>query len=123
MTDSPPPVPATETDVRGEDWYARDLTGQAFARVAFVDVDLTEALGQGTQFTDCSFRACELNAARFTDAAFVNCAFTNCTFFDARLTGCKLVGSAFVRCTLDLLRVERVDWSFVGLAGADLRRA
>ena len=38
-------------------------------------------------------------------------------------TDCKLVGSRFERCTFDLLAVRGGDWSFTGLASADLTRA
>ena len=38
-------------------------------------------------------------------------------------TDCKLVGSRFDRCRFDGLTVDGGDWSFTGLAGADLRRA
>jgi uncharacterized protein YjbI with pentapeptide repeats len=68
------------------------------------------------------FRNVRFNASEHRGAAFINCVFERCNFFDARLTECKLVGSVFESCAFDQLRVEGGDWSFVGLAGADLRR-
>ena len=41
----------------------------------------------------------------------------------ATMARCKLVGSTFDTCRFDSLTVEGGDWSFVGLAEADLRRA
>ncbi|MEV6963854.1 pentapeptide repeat-containing protein [Hamadaea sp. NPDC051192] len=116
---APPP---TESTLRGLDWYGEDLTGQTHTRVAFVEVDLTEAIGQNATFTECTFRGVKFNASVHTDAAFINCTFTQCGFFDVSFTGCKLVGSMFDGCAYDLMTVTGGDWSFVGLPGADLRR-
>lgn len=117
------PAPATDTEVRNADWDGQDLARQQHSRVAFVDVDLTDTASHGAVFSECTFRDCRLNASRHTDTAFVNCTFVRCSFFDAHFDGCKLVGSMFDRCTFGPLHVERGDWSFVGLPGADLRRA
>lgn len=115
--------PPTNTTVRSEDWYGQDVSGQTHTRVAFVDVDLTEATNQGATFAECTFRGVRFNVSRHADAAFLNCTFTRCVFFDATFTNCKLVGSMFDRCTHGLMKVTGGDWSFVGLPGADLRTA
>ena len=114
---------ATETEVRGADWYGEDLSGQEHTRVAFSGVDLSETTDDGAVFTECTFRDCRFNLSRHTEAAFLNCTFTGCSFFQAEFTDCKVTGSTFERCTFDLMAVVRGDWSFVGLPGADLRRA
>jgi fluoroquinolone resistance protein len=114
------PPPGTVSSVRSEDWDARDISAERQERVAFLDVDLTEAVNGGAVFTECTFTSCEFNASRHTDAAFLNCTFTRCTFFDAAFIRCKLVGSMFDRCTFRLTTIEGGDWSFVGLPGADL---
>ena len=41
----------------------------------------------------------------------------------ATFTGCKFVGSFFDAGSVERLTVVEGDWSFVGLPGADLRRA
>lgn len=116
-------APETDATVAGADWYGRDISGQQHARVAFVDLDLTEVENRGAAFTGCTFRRARFNVSAHTDAAFVNCTFTSCDFFSARFTDCKFVGSTFDRCTFDMLRVEGGNWSHVGLPGADLRTA
>ncbi|MDF1506106.1 pentapeptide repeat-containing protein [Roseisolibacter sp. H3M3-2] len=113
----------TRETIEGAEWDGRDLSGAQHAGVDFVDVDLTESTGRGAAFTECTFRRVRFNCSAHTDAAFVNCRFVQCDFFDARLTECKLVGSVFERCTFDLLQVAGGNWSHVGLARADLRRA
>ncbi len=115
--------PATESEVRHEDWGGRTLTQETFRRVAFVEVDLSEVVTDGAVFEECSFRGVRFNVSEHRSSAFLNCTFTRCTFFDATFTGCKLVGSVFSDCSLDLLRVEGGDWSFIGLSGADLGSA
>jgi uncharacterized protein YjbI with pentapeptide repeats len=115
--------PGTETEVRGADWYGDDLSGQEHTRVAFSGVDLSESTDDGAVFTECTFRDCKFNLSRHTEAAFLNCTFTGCSFFQAEFTDCKVTGSTFERCSFDLMSVVRGDWSFVGLAGADLGRA
>ena len=117
------PAPPTTTTVRGEDWYARDLSGQEFHNVEFVDLDLTEAFGVGAVFEECVFRNAKLNASVHTDAAFINCTFHRSNFFDVRFERCKLIGSKFDGCSWDIAKVEGGNWSFVGLPGADLRSA
>ena len=116
-------APETTSTLTGADWTGQDLSGQTHARVLFVDLDLTEVQNTGAVFTECTFRRARFNVSVHTDAAFVNCTFRSCTFFDVRLTECKLVGSTFDRCTFELTRVAGGNWSFVGLSGADLRRA
>jgi uncharacterized protein YjbI with pentapeptide repeats len=116
-------APPTDRTVAGADWTDRALAGETHERVAFVDLDLTEARCRGMTFTECTFRRARFNCSSHADGAFLNCAFVNCSFFDARLTDCKLVGSAFDRCTYDLMQVSGGNWSHVALPGADLSRA
>jgi uncharacterized protein YjbI with pentapeptide repeats len=116
-------APPTETAVAGAAWQEREVVGESHTRVAFVDLDLTEAQVRGTVFTECTFSRARFNCSTHTDVAFLNCTFTNCDFFETRFTECKLVGSMFDRCTYDLMRVDGGNWSHVGLPGADLRRA
>ena len=118
-----PPVPDKELVVRGEDWYGRDLSGQRFARHTFYDSDWTEVVNDGGIFDECTFSGIKFNASRHTHAAFTNCTFKGCTFFDTRFEQCKTVGSLFQRCTFNVFAVAGGDWSFVGLPGADLRKA
>jgi fluoroquinolone resistance protein len=114
---------ATETEIRDADWDGEDLSGQRHERVAFSAVDMTEVTDHGAAFSECTFRDCRFNSSAHVDAAFVNCIFTLCTFFDAKFTRCKLVGTVFDGCTFELLEALEGDWSFVGLAHADLRGA
>jgi uncharacterized protein YjbI with pentapeptide repeats len=116
-------MPSTTTVLRGEDWYARDLSGQEFRHVEFLDLDLTEAFGVGAVFEECVFRNAKLNASVHTEAAFVNCTFHRSNLFDVRFERCKLIGSRFDGCAWDITRVEGGNWSFVGLPGADLHSA
>jgi fluoroquinolone resistance protein len=116
-------APLTTSTVRGEDWYARELTGETFEQVAFVDVDMTEVRTTGAVFDACTFRNVKLNASVHVDTAFSNCTFNGVTFFDTRLERCKLIGSVFDRCSFEIMRVEGGNWSFVELATADLRSA
>ena len=111
-------VGASGSDVRGESWDGRDLSGQTYTGIVFADVDMTEVSDTGAVFTECTFREVQLNASSHVNAAFVNCTFTGCSFFDARLTGCKLVGSMFQRCALTMLEVSGGDWSLVEPARA-----
>lgn len=113
--------PATDTEIRDDDWECSDLSGQSYSRVAFAGVDLIESTSDGALFSECEFRNCRFNASAHTSTAFLNCTFINCSFFDASFARCKLVGSVFDRCTFGLLKVISGDWSFVSLAGADLR--
>lgn len=115
-------VPRTDSEIRDAEWSDADLSG-SYERVAFVDMDLTELINEGGSFTGCTFTGTRFNVSRHTDAAFVNCAFSNCSFFEAAFTNCKLVGSAFASCTFGLLTIDGGDWSFAGMAGADLRRS
>jgi fluoroquinolone resistance protein len=112
----------TDSEVRDEDWYAREIRGEQHDQVAFVDVDMTEVCTESTVFDGCTFRGVRFNASTHTDSAFLNCTFRSCTFFDTTFTRCKVVGSTFDRCTFSSLAVVGGDWSFAGLAGADLRK-
>lgn len=117
------PNPSTDSKITGEDWDGRELGAIEHSRVAFIDVDLTEATTAGAVLTECSFRGVRFNASRHTSSAFINCSFHRCTFFDSSFTDCKLMGSTFERCDLSTLAVTGGDWSFVDLSGADLSRA
>ena len=117
------PTPTTDRTVAGENWDGRDISGETHTRIAFMDLDLTEVVNTGAVFTDCTFQRARFNVSKHQDAAFINCTFTACSFFDTTFTECKLVGSKFDRCTYDLMRVVGGNWSFVGLSGADLRKA
>ena len=116
-------APPTTTTVRGEDWYARDLSGQQFHRVEFLDLDLTEASGVGAVFEECVFRNAKLNASVHTDAAFLSCTFHRSNFFDVRFERCKMVGSTFDDCAWDIAQVQGGNWSFVAMPRADLHSA
>ena len=117
------PAPKPESTISGEDWDGRNISGQIFTRVLFADVDLTEVTNDGATFSECTFRRVQFNVSMHRDAAFINCIFSNCSFFDTQFTECKFVGSMFERCTYDLMKVTGGNWSFVGLPGADLRKA
>jgi uncharacterized protein YjbI with pentapeptide repeats len=117
------PAPRTDTTVADADWYGRRLHREQFQSTLFVDLDLTEGANVGTVFSECTFRRARFNASTHDGAAFVNCTFLSCNFFDSRFTGCKLVGSMFDGCQFDHMQVIDGDWAFVGLPGADLRRA
>jgi fluoroquinolone resistance protein len=106
--------------VHTPEWDAGASAAERHTEVDFVDLDLVETELAGVEFDKCAFRNVRFNCATLTDVAFLNCTFSNCTFFDATLTRCKLVGSAFERCTFDIMTVDGGDWSFVGLARADL---
>jgi fluoroquinolone resistance protein len=110
-----------EATFSGEDWYGEELVDRGYLRCRFVDVDLTEAVVRGSQFEECQFLNVRFNASRHADAAYLRCAFRHCNLFEAAFDGCKLVGSSFHECDLRPLTVTGGDWSFVNLAGADLR--
>lgn len=114
-------APPTDSEIAGADWYGEDLSGCEHERVLLTDVEMTEASAKGASFSECSFRDCAFNSCRFADSAFLNCTFTRCSFFDAAFADCKLVGSVFDRCRFGTFTCAGGDWSFVGLAGADLR--
>lgn len=117
------PAPGTNSTVAGADWYGRKLHREQFQSTLFVDLDLTEVANVGTVFNECTFRRARFNASTHDSAAFVNCTFVSCNFFDSRFTECKVVGSMFDGCQFDHMQVIGGDWAFVGLPGADLRRA
>jgi uncharacterized protein YjbI with pentapeptide repeats len=79
-------APETETTVAGEDWRDREIVAESHTRVAFVDLDLTEARTRGAVFTECTFQRARFNCSTHVDTAFVNCTFANCDFFVARFT-------------------------------------
>lgn len=118
-----PSVPNQDLVIRDEDWYGRDLSGQRFTRHTFYDTDWTEVVDDGGIFDECTFSGVRFNASRHTNAAFTNCTFKRCSFFDTRFEQCKAVGSLFQQCTFSLISVTGGDWSYVGLPGADLRKA
>ena len=62
---------AAATDVRDQDWYGDDLSGQQHTGVTFSRVDLSETTDDGAVFTDCVFRDCRFTLSRHTDAAFL----------------------------------------------------
>jgi fluoroquinolone resistance protein len=107
----------------GEDWYGEEMADRAYVRCTFSDVDLTEASTRGVRFEECQFFNVRFNASRHADSAFLRCAFRRCNLFQADFSGCKLVGSTFHDTSLRPLTVTGGDWSFVSLAGADLRTA
>jgi len=110
-------------ELRNEDWVGRELGAYAATGVAFIGVDLSEITTDAATFEGCTFRDVRFNVSQHARSAFLNCTFAGCNFFETTFTGCKLVGSSFNRCKLDLLKISDGDWSFVGLAGADLRTA
>ncbi len=118
-----PREPETERTVSGAVPSGRDISGASHARVLFLDLDLTEVEEEGASFEECVFRRVRFNASVHRRAAFVNCWFAGCSFYDARFTDCKLVGSRFERCGFEVMQVSGGNWSFVGLAGADLHSA
>jgi uncharacterized protein YjbI with pentapeptide repeats len=113
--------PTTDATFNGEDWYGEEMADRRYLRCVFEDIDLTEAGIHGCTFTECTFSRVRFNASRHTDSAYLRCAFAHSNLFEAEFTGCKLVGSTFQECTLRPLRIVGGDWSFVSLAGADLR--
>jgi uncharacterized protein YjbI with pentapeptide repeats len=121
MPDRATDRPATGTTLAAPDWFRADLGGVEHERVLVDGGDATEALATGARFVDSTFRGTDLTLAEFTASAFENCTFVRCRLAGARFAECKLVGSVFVDCTLERLDVDRGDWSFVDLAGADLR--
>ena len=70
----------TESEVRHEDWGGRELLQETFSRVAFVEVDLSEVVTEGSVFEECTFRGVKFNVSSHTSTAFLNCTFTRCTF-------------------------------------------
>ncbi|MGE7470173.1 pentapeptide repeat-containing protein [Bosea sp. NPDC003192] len=117
------PVPETVETIAGADWYGDELDRRRFQSTLFAELDLSEARDTGCVFKDCTFRRARFNGSKHHSAAFVNCTFIACNFFDASFTECKLVGSMFDGCQFDSMQVVDGDWSFVGLPGADLRKA
>jgi fluoroquinolone resistance protein len=117
------PPPATTSTVDATTWDPDALSGTSHDGVLFVDIDLADVEVRGASFAGCTFRDIRFNASTHVDGAFTNCTFVGCSFFDARLQACKLVGSTFDGCSFDLLVADGGDWSLVGLAGADLRKA
>ena len=105
----------------GEDWYGEEMADRSYTRCTFTDVDLTESSTRGTVFEECTFSNVRFNASRHSDSAFLRCTFARSNLFETEFTGCKLTGSTFTHCDLRPLTVEGGDWSFVGLAEADLR--
>jgi uncharacterized protein YjbI with pentapeptide repeats len=117
------PSPPTDTRIDRADWYEADLSRVTHERVLFQDLDMTDSVGTGARFVDCTFRGAQLDRCALDAASFENCTFVRCSFVGASFTGCKFVGSTFDAAAAERLVVDGGDWSFVGLAGADLRRA
>jgi fluoroquinolone resistance protein len=117
------PTPVAHDEIVHEDWAGRTLDGETHERIAYIDLDLSDVVNRGSVFTECTFRATRFNTSQHIGAAFVNCTFTRCSFFDAGFESCKLTGSMFDNCTFGAVVVTGGDWSFVGLPGADLRKA
>lgn len=63
---------STTSTVRGADWYAREIDGEVFEKVEFIELDLTEAVTRGTTFTDCTFVDARFNCSRHEGSAFAN---------------------------------------------------
>jgi fluoroquinolone resistance protein len=105
-----------------EDWYGEQLIARTYIDCTFNDIELTESSIERSAFTDCTFGGVRFNASTHDDTAFIGCTFRRCNFFDTTFTGCKMTGSTF-RESLNVrpMRVLGGDWSFVALAGADLR--
>ncbi|SOD71482.1 uncharacterized protein YjbI with pentapeptide repeats [Jatrophihabitans sp. GAS493] len=105
-----------------DDWYAEEIVGRSYTDCQFHQIELTEAVLQNCTFTNCIFGNVSFNASRHVDSAFLGCTFRRCNFFDVEFSGCKLLGSTFEQsASLRPMRVIGGDWSFVVLAGADLR--
>jgi uncharacterized protein YjbI with pentapeptide repeats len=56
-------APPTDGTVSGADWSDKDISGETHQRVAFVDLDLTEAVNNGATFSECTFRRARFNAS------------------------------------------------------------
>lgn len=117
-----PRSPTTST-VAGANWDGRKLEREQHSDVLFTDLDMTEARNDRSVFNRCTFRRARFNASAHEDAAFLNCTFIGCNLFDVRFLRCKLVGSLFDGCSFEIMQVKDGDWSFAGLAGADLGTA
>ena len=109
--------------VTTRDWDAGAGALPRHDAVEFSGLDLCETDLQGVEFSGCTFRDARFNCSQQTDVAYLYCTFVNCSFFDATFTRCKMVGSHFERCTFDIMTVDGGDWSFTGLARADLGSA
>jgi uncharacterized protein YjbI with pentapeptide repeats len=117
------PGAPTESRINRADWFEADLSGVTHERVLFQDLDMTDSTGTGARFVDCTFRGAELDRCELEAASFENCTFVRCSLVAARFVACKFVGSTFDTAAAERMTVEGGDWSFVGLPGADLRRA
>lgn len=111
-----------ELDLRGADWYGRDLGDAHFLRCRFDDADLTETTSAGATFEECDFSGARLNASVHTRSSFLRCRFRRTSLFGVELVGCRLTGSVFEgRCVLRPVTVtDGGDWSFVTLRQQDL---
>jgi len=116
-------VQVEDRSFAGDDWWGEDLGERVYLRCRFADVDLTEATSRGARFEECQFFNVRFNSGRHADSALLRCTFRKCNLFDTTWEGCKLVGSSFDDCDLRPMTVTGGDWSFVHLAGADLRTA
>ncbi|MGN6333098.1 MAG: pentapeptide repeat-containing protein [Motilibacteraceae bacterium] len=108
----------------GQDWYGRELDGEAWVECELLDVDLTEVVTRTARFEQCTFAGCKLNASVHEGSSFAGSTFRSVSFFDARFTRCKLLGARFLgTCTFRPFHAEGGDWSFVELRGQDLSGA
>jgi fluoroquinolone resistance protein len=115
--------PPTTSTVASASWDGRKLDREQYSDVLFTDLDMREAHTTGSIFNRCTFRRARLNSSVHDDAAFLNCTFIGAKFFDVRFTRCKLLGSVFDGCSFEIMQAKDGDWSFAGLAGADLGSA
>lgn len=104
-------------EITAERKYGHELNRRRYQSTLLVDLDLTEARNTGSVFNECTSRRARFNGSAHQGAAFANCTFAACNFFDSTFTECKFRGC------FDGMQVVDGDWSFVGLPGADLRKA
>lgn len=115
--------PPTTSTIASASWDGRKLDREQYSDVLFTDLDMREAHNSGSVFNRCTFRGARFNSSVHDDAAFLNCTFIGVRFFEACFTRCKLVGSVFDGCSFEVMQVKDGDWSFAGLARADLSSA
>ncbi|MEQ1781784.1 MAG: pentapeptide repeat-containing protein [Hyphomonadaceae bacterium] len=112
--------PPTLSTVASANWDGRKLEREHYSDVLFTDLDMREAQTTGSVFNRCTFRRTRFNSSVHEDTAFLNCTFVGVNFFDVRFVRCKLMGSVFEGCAFEIMQVKDGDWSFAGLARADL---
>ncbi len=92
------PAHETSTEVRHENRDRKDLSGTIFTRVAFLDVDMTEAHSVGAVFDSCTFgimrmREADLTGARFEGATLRRVDLSGAWLHHAQMSDCDLRGS------------------------------